>query len=463
MAGAPVPSPGVSGSIPMTDREWDKLTNLVLERCVVPVIGPELLTWQEDGKEQSLYSACGRKLAEQAGIAFPADRAHHALYDVANLLSLKQNSGDLAFDIDDVMRRNPWPVPDVLRKLAEIPSFSLYVTTTIDHLFEKALQDARGPGQELENIVFTPRGVKSRIDLPNNFGPTSATVLYHLFGSSSAVSDTFAKTEDDLIEFSWSLLDQQYSPDNLYDYLQKKTVLLLGCSFPDWLARFFIHALNGRRHEETINIYYVSPNCEAGLADFLMRRRAKVITTESPVDFVGKLHRLCSERSSNRDVAQRPTPELQTDFKSGAVFLSYASEDRARVREIRSQLEAANIDTWMDERALQPGEEFEQSIRENIRRAAYFLCIISRSLDQPPRALGGYVLKEWKWAEDAALERHKEDAFLQPIVVDDTPSGARFVDSPYRDLHWTRLRDGRLPPEFIDLLSRGIRKYRRAK
>jgi hypothetical protein len=447
----------------MTEREWDKLTNLVLERCVVPVIGPELLTWQEDGKEQSLYSACGRKLADQAGLAFPADRAHHALYDVANLLSLKQNSGDLAFDIDDVMRRNPWPVPDALKKLAEISSFSLYVTTTIDHLFEKALQDVRGPNHEFENIVFTPRGVKSRIDLPNNFGPTSATVLYHLFGASSAVSDTFAKTEDDLIEFSWSLLDQQYSPDNLYDYLQRKTVLLLGCSFPDWLARFFIHALNGRRPQETINIYYVNQYCETGLADFLMRRRAKVITTESAVEFATKLHRLWRERSANRDVALPLAPELQTDFKPGAVFLSYASEDRARVRDIRAQLEAANIDTWMDERALQPGDEFEQSIRENIRRAAYFLVIISRTLDQPSRALGGYVLKEWKWAEDAALERHKEDAFLQPIVIDDTPSGVRFVDSPYRDLHWTRLREGKLPPEFIDLLSRGIRKYRRAK
>jgi hypothetical protein len=447
----------------MTEREWDKLTNLVLERCVVPVIGPQLLTWQEDGKEQSLYAACGKKLADQAGLPFPADRRDHALYDVANLLSLKQNSGDLAFDIDDVMRRNPWPVPDVLRKLAEISSFSLYVTTTIDHLFEKALQDARGPNQEVENVVFTPRGVKSRIDLPNNFGPTSAPVLYHLFGASSAVSDTFAKTEDDLIEFSWSLLDQQYSPDNLYDYLQRKTVLLLGCSFPDWLARFFIHALNGRRPQETINIYYVNQNCETGLADFLMRRRAKVITTVSAAEFAAKLHQLWRERTANRDVALAPAAELQTDFKSGAVFLSYASEDRARVREIRAQLEAANIDTWMDERALQPGDEFEQSIRENIRRAAYFLVIISRSLDQPSRALGGYVLKEWKWAEDAALERHKEDAFLQPIVIDDTPSGARFVDSPYRDLHWTRLREGRLPPEFIDLLSRGIRKYRRAR
>jgi hypothetical protein len=445
----------------MTEREWDKLTNLVVERCVVPVIGPELLTLQEEGKEQGLYSLWGRELANQAGIAFSGG-TEPSLYDVANVLSLKENSGDLAYDIDAVIRRRPWPVPDVLKKLAEISSFSLYITTTIDHLLEKALRDARGENQHIDDIVFTPRGVKNRIDLPSHFGPTSAPVLYHLFGASSPAPDTFAKTEDDLIEYSWSLLDQQYSPDNLYDYLQKKTVLLLGCSFPDWLGRFFIRALSGHRHEETINIYYVSPRCELGLADFLKRRRANVVTTESTTDFVTKLHQLWRERCADQDKSETPAAEMKSEFKPGAVFLSYASEDRARVREIREQLEAANIDTWMDERALQPGDAFEQRIRENIRGAAFFLAIISRSFDKPSRALGGYVLKEWKWAEDASLERHKEDAFLQPIVIDDTPSGAQFVDTPYRDLHWTRLRDGRLPQEFIDLLSRGIRKYRRA-
>jgi hypothetical protein len=455
-------SPNPSASSPMTEREWDKLTNLVLERCVVPVIGPELLTWRDDGEEQSLYSAWGRELASQAGLTFPVD-ACPALYEIANELSLKQNSGDLTFDIDDVIRRRPWPVPDALNKLAEISSFSLYVTTTIDHLFEKALRDARGEHQHIDDIVFTPRGVKSRIDLPNNFGPTSAPVLYHLFGSSSPVTDSFAKTEDDLIEYSWSLLDQQYSPDNLYDYLQKKTVLLLGCSFPDWLGRFFIHALNGRRHEETINIYYVSHSCEVGLCEFLKRRRAKVVTSGSAIDFVTNLHQRWQQRSAGHDKLRNASPDLESEFKSGTVFLSYASENRDRVRKIREQLEAANIDTWMDERALQPGVDYEQSIRENIRRASFFVAVISRAFDQPSRAVGGYVLKEWKWAENAAMERHKEDAFLQPLVIDDTPAGAGFVDSPYRELHWTRLRDGKLPPEFIDFLSRGIRKYRRAR
>ncbi len=455
-------SPNPPASAPMTEREWDKLTSLVLERCVVPVIGPELLTFEDDGKEQLLYSEWGRELAEQAGMTFPAGGSAE-LYAVANELSLKQNSGDLTFDIDDVIRRRPWPVPDVLNKLAQISDFSLYVTTTIDHLLEKALSDARGEHQHVDDIVFTPRGVKSRIDLPNNFGPTSAPALYHLFGSSSPVTDSFAKTEDDLIEYSWSLLDQQYSPDNLYDYLQKKTVLLLGCSFPDWLGRFFIHALNGRRHEETINIYYVSHTCEAGLCDFLKRRRAKVVTSGSAIDFVNNLHQRWQQRSAGHDRLRAASPDLESEFKSGTVFLSYASENREQVRKIRAQLEEANIDTWLDERALQPGVDYEQSIRENIRRASFFVAVISRALDQPSRAVGGYVLKEWKWAENASMERHKEDAFLQPLVIDDTPAGASFVDSPYRELHWTRLRDGKLPPEFIDFLSRGIRKYRRTR
>ena len=64
-------------------------------------------------------------------------------------------------------------------------------------------------------------------------------------------------------------------------------------------------------------------------------------------------------------------------------------------------------------------------------------------------------------AEDAAMERRKEDHYLQPLVVDDTPFGASFVEPPYRDVQWTRLRDGQLPPEFIETLNRGIRNYRR--
>jgi len=199
------------------------------------------------------------------------------------------------------------------------------------------------------------------------------------------------------------------------------------------------------------------------LAEFLKRRSAKVITAESASAFVAKLHQKWREKSAGTNGAAAPAPETAPEFKPGAVFLSYASEDRETARRVRAQLEAANIDTWMDEKQLQSGDEYEQKIRDNIGEAAFFVAIISRSFALPSRARGGYVLKEWKWAEDAALSRHKDDAFLQPLVIDDTPKGADFIDQPYRSLHWAQLRDGRLAPDFIDLLSGGIRKYRRTR
>jgi hypothetical protein len=69
----------------MTDREWDKLVNLVLEGCVVPVIG-----------------------AEQVGLAIPKGD-DPTLYDVTNYLSQSQNPNELAYAIDDVVRRRSWP------------------------------------------------------------------------------------------------------------------------------------------------------------------------------------------------------------------------------------------------------------------------------------------------------------------------------------------------------------------
>lgn len=456
--------PTASGSMEMTEREWDKLVNLVQEGCVIPVLGPELLVVPENGEATRLYDMWGSALAAQTGIVRPEGARRWTIYDVSNLLSQRENAGEVAYDIDDVVRRRAWPIPACLQSLAKIKDFSLYITTTVDHLMFQAMNEAR-PDSEVEQIRFTPRGVKSAVDLPNHYHHDRTPGVYHLFGATSPTDGTFAKTEDDLIEYSWSLLDQQYAPENLYDFLQKKTVLLLGCNLPDWLGRFFIHAINGRRNQENINMYYVSLTCEQGLTEYLNRRRAKVVTSISPVDFAEQLYTRWQARSQRNVAGAAASSTGSTgEFKPGAVFLSYASEDRAKVRTIRDQLEANNIDTWLDERELpaDPGNDYLLTIRENIRKAAFFVPIISRALDRSgpgPR----FVWREWRMAEDASMERRKEDRYLQPLVIDDTPSGAQFVESPYRDLQWARLRDGKVPPELMETLSRGIRNYRRPR
>lgn len=453
---APDPGP------PLSAREWEKLSNIVNDGCVVPVIGPELLQAQDNGRPESMYAVWGRVLAEECNSAQPQTEGSPLLYDVTNRLSQVMNSNDLAYDIDEVIRRRSWPIPATLKRLSAISSFPLYVTTTIDHLLKTALDESR-PGVRVQEIGFAPRGDKRSIDLPEDFEYGETPTIFHLFGAVSSI-DRFAKTEDDLIEFSWSLIDKQYAPERLYDYLRQKTVLLLGCDFPDWLGRFFIYALNAGRPEGMLNIYYVSEHCESGLADFLRRKRAKVIR-QSPAAFVEELHRRWESRQAE-PVSSQPISSAKAGapgvFKPGAVFLSYPSEDRETVNRIRIQLEQANIDTWMDERGLEPGDEFQAVIQENIREASFFVAIISRSLslDDKPRR---YLFKEWKWAEDENMGRRKEDRYLQALVIDNTPPGATFVDRPYRDLHWSQLRDGRLPDQFIELLSKGIRRFRRTK
>lgn len=452
-----------SASLEMSDREWDKLVNLIVDGYVVPVLGPELLVVPENGRPTPLYDIWGRALAAQSKIEHPEGAHRWTVYDVANLLSQRENPADLAYDMDYVVRKGPWPVPESLRNLAGILDLSLYVTTTVDHLLMKAMAEAR-PGANIEQIKFTPKGKKEEVDLPTQFTYGARLPgVFHLFGASGPTDGTFAKTEDDLIEWSWSLLDRgSYAPNCLYDYLQKKTVLLLGCSMPDWLGRFFIHALNGCSNQETINMYYVSLNCEPGLTEYLNRRRAKVITDIPPVDFAAKLFACWqARRQASATGAQPALVPVATEFKSGAVFLSYFSEDRAAVRAIRDQLEAKNIDTWLDEQELpdDPGNYYEEKIRDNIRDAAFFVPIISRNWERagPKR----FVRREWRMAEDAAKERRREDFYLQPLVIDDTPPGSRSVDELFRDVQWTRLRDGLVPPAFIDTLSAGIRNFRR--
>jgi hypothetical protein len=77
------------------------------------------------------------------------------------------------------------------------------------------------------------------------------------------------------------------------------------------------------------------------------------------VDFAEQLYKRWQARRQSKWLRATDSPTPTTEFKTGAVFLSYASEDRTKVRAIRDQLEANNIDTWMDERELpaDPGND----------------------------------------------------------------------------------------------------------
>jgi len=62
---------------------------------------------------------------------------------------------------------------------------------------------------------------------------------------------------------------------------------------------------------------------------------------------------------------------------SGAVFLSYASQDAGAARRICDSLRAAGVEVWFDQSELRGGDAWDQKIRRQIRECTLFVPLIS--------------------------------------------------------------------------------------
>ena len=77
---------------------------------------------------------------------------------------------------------------------------------------------------------------------------------------------------------------------------------------------------------------------------------------------------------------------------TGAVFLSYASQDAEPAQKICEALRAAGIEAWFDQSELRGGDAWDQSIREQIQACALFTPIISANAHA---RVEGYFRLEW--------------------------------------------------------------------
>lgn len=100
-----------------------------------------------------------------------------------------------------------------------------------------------------------------------------------------------------------------------------------------------------------------------------------------------------------------------------AVFLSYASEDAVAAEKICGALRSAGIEVWFDKSGLRGGDAWDASIRQQIKTCTLFVPVISHNT----QARGeGYFRLEWKLAVDRSHLIAADQAFLLPVVIDDT-------------------------------------------
>ena len=139
------------------------------------------------------------------------------------------------------------------------------------------------------------------------------------------------------------------------------------------------------------------------------------------------------------------TPKA-TSTPTGAVFLSYASQDAEPARKICDALRAAGIEVWFDQSELRGGDAWDRQIRKQIQDCALFIPLISQHSQE---RLEGYFRLEWKLAVDRSHRMAAERSFIVPVVVDSTRERDALVPDSFRDVQWTRLQGGEASQAFV--------------
>jgi TolB-like protein/Flp pilus assembly protein TadD len=136
---------------------------------------------------------------------------------------------------------------------------------------------------------------------------------------------------------------------------------------------------------------------------------------------------------------------------TGAVFLSYASEDSEAAARIASALRAVGIEVWFDQSELRGGDAWDHRIREQIHDCRLFIAVVSAHSEQRDE---GYFRLEWKLAIDRSHLMAAKKAFIVPVVIDGTSERSASVPDKFHELQWTRLSGGDPNPAFVERIQR---------
>jgi len=440
------------------DDAWDDLLNYIEERRVIPIIGPDLLRVQTDRGLMPLYEWLAGKLATRLQVDASLLPQPLTLNDVVcSYLGQRGRREEAYTRLRSIMRENEFEPPAVLRQLAQITDFDLFVTTTFDPLLEKAINAVRYDGQPMSEVIaYAPNRVA---DLPVERSQLQRTVIYHMLGRLSA-SPTYVVSDEDMLEFICALQSEHLTPEKLFHELEHNHLLLIGSDFSNWLARLFLRMAKRKRLSDPRDFGEVLADDhtlqDVRLVAFLQQVSVRTRVYGGAEAFVAELHARWMKRNGSAPAApgsaaapQRFLPPSR-DMPENAIFISYAREDLPAVQRLKAALDAAGLVTWFDLDRLEGGDDYDRKIRANIARCSYFVPVVSSTTQ---RRFEGYFRREWSYAVDRSLNIADGAVFILPVCIDDTPEADALVPEKFRSLHMSRLLGGEPTPEFLRRLQ----------
>jgi len=339
----------------LDEDAWDDLLSFIEERRVIPIIGPELLQVTTERGPRLLYDWLAEKLAGRLNVDVSQLPQPYTLNDVVCwFLGARGRREEAYVRLRGLLKDANFEPPQALRRLAAIPEFDLYVSTTCDSLLETAINMERGGGAPAaEALSYSPNRV---VDLPTERDRLQRPVVYHLFGRVSA-SPTYVISDEDLLEFICALQSEHLAPEKLFYELEHSHLLFIGSNFTNWLARLFLRMAKRQRLSDPRDVGEIMADDHTSederLVSFLQQVSVRTRIYQGAERFVDELHeRLAARRKPAGSAATASAPVRflppARDMPDNAVFISYSREDLHAVPRIKADLETAGITTWFD-------------------------------------------------------------------------------------------------------------------
>jgi hypothetical protein len=444
--------PDASAAEAWDDDTWADLLTYIEAGVVVPIIGPACYPVEIDARSLPLDLHVAERLALKLRLptSTPPSRTLNEV-----VLAYLRADGDrrrLYRFVHEIVQEMELVPPPMLKQLAEIRQFNLFVTTGFDTLLEVALDEVRFGGvPQTRSIAYAPNDKR---DLTQGVEGGSPTV-YHLFGKVSPLPNSYAISDEDLLEFLTALQSDARRPENLFNRLKSEHVLLIGAHFPDWVARMFLRTTKGRRLSESRDelefLAEESASREPSLVAFLRHFSKPTHLFDGDLaHFVETLWQRWRERQQPGTAAGRDRwAPRAAEMPADAIFISYAREDLTAVRALTDALEAAGLSVWFDMNRLNAGDSFELRIEQNIRRCSLFIPVLSRNTRVRTR---GFFRREWECALDFDKEIDPNQPFIVPIAIDDTIE-IETLPRRFQQINIATASDGRPCAELISHLK----------
>jgi hypothetical protein len=440
----------------LDDDAWDDLLSYIEERRVIPIVGPELLQVTTERGPRLLYDWLAEKLAGRLNVDVSQLPQPYTLNDVVCwFLGARGRREEAYVRLRSILKDAEFEPPQALRRLAAIPEFDLFVSTTFDPLLETAINLERFNGSSFTEVLsYTPNRV---VDLPSERDRFQRPVVYHLFGRLSA-SPTYVISDEDLLEFICALQSEHLAPEKLFHELEHNHLLFIGSNFTNWLARLFLRMAKRQRLSDPRDVGEIMADDHTSederLVSFLQQVSVRTRIYLGAERFVDELHDRLAARRRPAAPATRGTPARflppAREMPDNAVFISYAREDLPAVQQMKAGLESAGITVWFDMDRLEVGDDYDRKIQRNIARCSYFIPVVSATTQ---RRLEGYFRREWSYAIDRVRNMADGALFILPVTIDDTSAGAALVPDKFKALHFTQLPGGVVAAEFAQRLS----------